>query len=227
MTRTLVILSLLAVSACDGVASDEPVSTSTFEATTTASSALRKLRKPDTVRALVQAGDSKLAPTLDDATAKSMQAELDAHRATFRFTPSPQLKPDPGTPATRSFIEDDWTLHVGVAAKLSNYAPECLLSPCVLRLDLDGAGARDAVISAWDKTAKKHVVAVQSNKWMMLGAQVSTLDLRNARWRVVSATELTVPGFTRDGVLIESTTPGVSVRHLLFQDTAGARLVRL
>ncbi len=220
MTRRLVALILVVLSACDGVASDDAL----VEEKTTGASPLTQVRRPDTLRELVQVGNPKLAATLDEATAKKLQAELTAHRAAFTFTQAPLIKPDPGTPSTRSFIEDDWTLHLSAAAKLPAYAPACVLDPCVLRLDLDGAGTKDAVISAWDKTTQRYSVAVQSNRWTLVGVP---LDLGKARWRSVSASELSVSGFTRQGVLLETKTTGTPTRYLLFQDALGARVVRL
>lgn len=228
MKRTLSLVVVVSLAACSAESSPAPTEVVTQRADSPAAAGPPRVRAPDTVRALVQAGDRALALKLDARTAEAMQARLDAHRATFRYVPDLRPKADPGAPVRGSFIEDDWVLHLELERTLGAqlYAPACVASPCVIRLDLDGTGTTDAVVSAWDKRSAALTFAVSSSRPALIGARVAGLDLSKLqRWSVVSAAEVTTPGFTRQGVLIETGTP--TVRHLLFQDASGVRVVRL
>lgn len=186
------------------------------------------LRAPPSLRAMIQAGDPLLAPRLPPATAASMESALGAHRAGFRFTPDASPKPAAGAPLTRSFIEDSWSLHEKIKKASSAYSPACAASPCILRLDLDGVGAKDAVVSAFDQRLKAQTFAVSSNAVVLIGAGIAGLDLETLKsWRVVDAREVRTTGFTRQGVLIETGTKAPFTRHLLFQDSTGVRIARL
>lgn len=186
------------------------------------------LRTPPSLRAMIQAGDPLLAPSLPSATAASMESALGAHRAGFRFTPDATPKPATGAPITRSFIEDSWSVHEKIKKAQAAYVPACAASPCVLRLDLDGVGAKDAVVSAFDQRQKAQTFAVSSNAVVLIGAGIAGLDLETLKsWRVVDAREIRTTGFTRQGVLIETGSKAPFVRHLLFQDATGVRISRL
>ncbi len=222
MRRTLPLTLLAALAACTPTPPAPPEEIAVAPATSVSA----RMRKHDTLRALVRAGDPALAASLTPALEESMQRALTAHTRSFQYQPDTRRKIDPGQPRTRSFIEDDWTVHQSLETTFgaTAYQPACALEPCTLRLDLDGVGPPDTVVSAWDVRAKKLTFAVASSRPAMIGAQVGSLDLtQDARWRVVAAGELAAPGFTRRGVLIEAGT----VRHLLYQDATAVRLIRL
>lgn len=209
---------LLVLAACTGPAVQQ-------EQTSSAATAGPRIRRPDSLAVLIAAGNPTSQPTQQQLEA--MQRRLDTNRAAFRYAPSTAPKPDPGRPLTRSFLEDDWTLHERFRAAFpNNYSPSCVQEPCVLRADLDGDGQPEGIVSAWDRVSKTHRIAVAGRvlRPELLDPARSGLNIDGATWRVVPATEVRWTNFKYSGVLFRASN---SLSYLLFHDGAANRIVRL